>query len=90
MDTEKELGRVLSSGKVLIGFKEALGAKNAKMFIISKDCPKKKELTETAGIPVYVYRGNSVALGNACGKPFGVSVLSIIDEGKSNILELGK
>lgn len=40
--------------------------------------------------PVYIYRGNNVELGSACGKPFGVSVLAIVDEGKSNILNMIK
>jgi len=91
MDIEKELSRVLSSGKVKMGFKEALRSEDAKMFIVSQDCPRKKEIMEMAEeVPIYIYKGNSVELGKICGKPFSISVVSIIDEGKSNILELGK
>jgi len=90
MDIEKELSRVLSSGKVKIGFKEALRT-DAKMYIVSKDCPRKKELMEMKeDVPIFIFNGNNIELGNACGKPFGISVISIIDEGKSNILELVK
>ncbi|KAA0003909.1 MAG: 50S ribosomal protein L30e [Thermoplasmata archaeon] len=91
MDIEKELSRVLSSGKVKIGFKEALRTEDAKMYIVSRDCPRKKELMEMKDdVPMYVYHGNNIELGKACGKPFGISVITIIDEGKSNILELVK
>lgn len=91
MDIAKELNRVLSTGKVCIGFKEATKIEDAKMFIVSNDCPRKKEVMDIAGDkPVFVYRGNSVELGNICKKPFSISVMAIVDEGSSNILGLGK
>ncbi len=88
----KEILRAISTGKVLFGYKMALKkAKEAKAFIISRDCPKKNEIMEAAADkPVYIYKGNNIELGAACGKPFGVSVLTIIDEGKSNIMEIIK
>ncbi|RLF38062.1 MAG: 50S ribosomal protein L30e, partial [Thermoplasmata archaeon] len=53
--------------------------------------PTKQEVMAHAqDKPVYIYRGNNVELGSACGKPFGVSVLAIVDEGKSNILNMIK
>ena len=91
MDITKELGRVLSTGKVYIGFKEAMKRDDAKMFIVSSDCPRKKEVMELAGDkPVFVYGGKSMELGNLCKKPFSISVMAIVDEGSSNIMELGK
>ncbi|KAA0004264.1 MAG: 50S ribosomal protein L30e [Thermoplasmata archaeon] len=91
MDMAKELGRVLSTGKVYIGFKEAMKRDDAKMFIVSSDCPRKKEVMELAGDkPVFVYGGKSMELGNLCKKPFSISVMAIVDEGSSNIMELGK
>ncbi len=91
MDIAKELGRVLSTGNVCIGFKEAIKVDDAKMFIVSNNCPNKKEVMEFAGDrPVFVYGGGSVDLGNICKKPFGISVMAVINAGSSNILELGK
>ena len=46
MDIAKELNRVLSTGKVSIGFKESVRGSDAKMFIISSDCPRKKEIMD--------------------------------------------
>ncbi|RLF47604.1 MAG: 50S ribosomal protein L30e [Thermoplasmata archaeon] len=88
----KEIMRAISTGKVLFGYKVAIKrAKDAKAFIIASDCPKKKEVMEAAkDKPVYIYKGNNMELGAACGKPFGVSVLAIIDEGKSNIMNIIK
>jgi len=91
MDIAKELGRVLSTGKVYMGFKEAMKRDDAKMFIVSNDCPKKKEVMSLAGDkPVFVYSGGSLELGGICKKPFSVSVMAIVDEGASNILNIGK
>ena len=91
MDIAKEMNRVLSTGKVSIGFKESVRGSDAKMFIISSDCPRKKEIMEIAGDrPVFVYKGGSVELGNICKKPFSISVMAVLDEGSSNILGLGK
>jgi len=88
----KELVRAISTGKVLFGYKQAIKKVNeAKAFIISNDCPKKKEIMDVAkDKPVYIYKGNNIELGSACGKPFGVSVVTIIDEGKSNIMNIIK
>jgi large subunit ribosomal protein L30e len=91
MDIAKELNRVLSTGKVNIGFREAMRSKDAKMFIVSNDCPRKKEIMEIAGDkPVFVYKGGSVELGDICKKPFSISVMAVMDEGSSNILGMGK
>ena len=39
-------------------------------------------------IPVYVYPGTSAELGAACGKPFVVMMLGIVDEGQSRIVDI--
>ena len=86
----KEIMRAVSTGKVLFGRKIALRkTADAKALILSEDCPKKEEIIQAANKkPVYVFKGNNIELGTACGKPFGVSVLLIIDEGKSSIMNV--
>ena len=86
----KELARAISTGKVILGYKRAIKkAEEAKAFVISKDCPHKKEIMDIAGEkPIYIFKGNNIELGAACGKPFGVSVLAILDGGKSKILDV--
>jgi len=88
----KEILRTISTGKVIFGYKMAKKRANEiKAFIISRDCPYAKEVMKMAGDkPVHVFKGNNMELGNACGKPFGVSVLAIVDEGKSNIINVIK
>jgi large subunit ribosomal protein L30e len=92
MDFTKELNRTVSSGKVYFGRKEAFRRCNeAKMFIISHDCPEKKEIIEQSNnVPVYIYNGSSRTLGTLLKKPFSISVVTIIDAGASNIMDLGK
>jgi len=87
---EKEIFRAVETGKVIFGSKMVIKKiKEAKGVIISSDCIEKEKIMSIAeSKPVYVYSGNSLELGNVCGKPFGVSALAIIDEGKSSILSL--
>jgi len=86
----KELVRAISTGKVILGYRRAMKmADEAKAFIVSKDCPYKKEVMDITGEkPLYIFQGNNIELGAACGKPFGVSVLAIVDGGKSRILDV--
>ena len=37
---------------------------------------------------VYTFEGSSVQLGKACGKPFMVSALAVVNPGESDILSL--
>ncbi|HDS58965.1 MAG TPA: 50S ribosomal protein L30e [Thermoplasmatales archaeon] len=92
MDFAKELNRAVSTGKVYFGAKEALQrGEDAHLFIVSQDCPKKKELMEQSGdVPVFVYGGNGCSLGTLLKKPYAISVITVIDAGASNILDLGK
>lgn len=92
MDFAKELNRTVSSGKVYFGYKEALKRGNeAKLFIISHDCQEKKEIMEQASdVPVYLYNGSSRTLGTLLKKPFSISVITVIDAGASNIINLGE
>ncbi len=86
----KELARAISTGKIIFGHKMVVkNADKAKAFIMSMDCPYKEEVMNATGDkPVYIYKGNNIELGNICGKPFGVSVIAIMDEGKSKIIDI--
>jgi len=41
-------------------------------------------------IPVYVYEGSSVQLGKACGMPYVVSALAVVEPGESDILNVAR
>jgi len=96
MDVDKVLRTAVESGKVEFGTRScARAACKAKMVLISSNCPaaSRKKLEAQcakAGVPVQAYKGTSMELGAACGKPFPVSVLAVLEAGTSNILEMGK
>ncbi|KAJ2998251.1 60S ribosomal protein L30 [Globomyces sp. JEL0801] len=63
----------------------------AKLVIISGNCPplRKSEIEYYAMLSktgVHHYAGTNIELGTACGKYFRVGVLSILDQGDSDIV----
>ncbi len=94
MNIERSLKLLVESGKVYFGVEQtvkAAGKKEAKMIIVSKNCPE-EAFTEKKyhGVPIYHFKGTSTELGAACGKPFAVSALAVVDAGESDILNAGK
>ncbi|MHC1600216.1 MAG: 50S ribosomal protein L30e [Candidatus Methanospirareceae archaeon] len=97
-DVNRELQKVLSKGKVLIGLKEtikALKSKEAKIIIHASNCPDKIKRVfaddDTGGngdLTIYEYPANSIELGLACGKPYSIASLCVTDTGDSEILRL--
>ncbi len=88
----------VETGKVEFGSNK--GIKNVlvgkvKMVVIPKNIPSEMKedvlrYAKLSKIPVLEFSGTSLDLGSVCGKPFPVSVLSIYDEGNSDILKLAK
>jgi large subunit ribosomal protein L30e len=92
MDMQKELNRLLTTGQVYMGAREALKHNDeVKLFIMASNCPEKQAVLEAAeDTPLFVYQGSAMQLGMLCRKPFSVSVISVVDEGTSNIMELSR
>ena len=44
------------------------------------------EEMDMGSVPVKIYEGSAVELGSACGKPFSISYITVVDEGKSDLL----
>ncbi len=93
MDLNHALKVALETGTVKIGLAEtkaAAEAKKAKLLIVAASCPDAALKSERAigKIPVYHFGGSAVDLGQACGKPFPISALAILDPGSSAILTL--
>ena len=93
MDINKALRSAVSTGKVYFGIneaKKAMKAGQAKLVIISSNCPKDfiVEIEKFSKVSSYNFKGSNVELGSTCGKPFPISILTIIKPGKSNILQL--
>ena len=95
MDLAKSIRFAVDSGKVELGLKQTLKIAlngGAKLVIIAKNCPNDsladvKRFTTLSQTPLVVFEGTSVELGTACGKPFSVSALSVIEEGNSDVLK---
>jgi large subunit ribosomal protein L30e len=98
IDANKEIRRAVDTGKVVFGFRETEKVSvqgKTKLIILTNNLEKskKEKLTEysrLSGIPFFEFNGTSKELGAICGKPFIISVMGILDKGKSNVLELAK
>ncbi|MBJ35723.1 MAG: 50S ribosomal protein L30e [Euryarchaeota archaeon] len=92
MDLNKSLRLAIESGKVSVGANESIKAitsGSAKLVILSSNCLEETAAAAKKGdAPVHSFNGNNSVLGAACGKPFPVSILAILDGGKSDILNL--
>jgi large subunit ribosomal protein L30e len=92
VDIDRAIRKAIKNGKVYLGSKKTLKAlrgKEAKMVIVASNCPRNiLEQIENSDVPVYRYEGTNIDLGAACGKPFSVLTLAVVDPGDSEILQI--
>ena len=93
MDLAHALKVALETGKVKVGLTETLEAakaNRARLVIVAKTCPHPtlKEERKIGKVPVYHYDGTAVELGQACGRPYPISAMAVLDPGASAILTL--
>jgi len=93
MDFNTSLRRAIKTGEVSLGqnsTKEKITEGHAKLVVMAENCPDefKTYLSEQEGLETYRYEGSSRQLGKACGMPFVVSTLAVIDAGESDILSI--
>jgi large subunit ribosomal protein L30e len=94
-DLTNDIRLAVDSGKVAIGMNmvtKSIKRNDAKLIILAKssETSRLRDIVHVAGvaeIKLLKFDGNPVELGAVCGKPFSVSVLSIIEPGNSNILK---
>ncbi|GJE91133.1 60S ribosomal protein L30 [Phanerochaete sordida] len=92
------LALVVKSGKYSLGYKSALKHMRngkAKLVLIAGNCPplRKSELEYYAMLSktsVHHFAGTNVALGTAAGKLFRVGVMTILDQGDSDLLTVAE
>jgi large subunit ribosomal protein L30e len=97
LDINKEIRQAVRTGKVILGADKSLKALKlgrAKLVIVAPNCAPEvlEDIKRYAGlgnVPVHVFNGDSGELGLACGKPFLVSTLTVLESGSSGILSLG-
>ena len=93
MDFNASLRRAIKTGNVILGqnnTENCVKEGKAQMVVIAANCPEnfKSQLAGYEKIFIHTFDGSSVALGKACGKPFMVSALAIVNPGESDILSL--
>lgn len=84
----------VDSGKAAFGMNKAskaITSNEAKLVIVASKNKGDRlsdiiHIAKLSNIRVEVFEGTPMDLGVVCGKPFSVSVLSIMDPGNSNIL----
>lgn len=94
MDFNASLRKAVKTGTVFLGrnkTRESIEAGKAKLVVVARNSPESvKTLVNETDIPVYVYEGSSVQLGKACGMPYVVSALAVVEPGESDILNAAR
>ncbi len=93
-DLSNDIRLAVDSGKAAFGINSASDAilsNKAKMVVVASKNKGDRlndilHIAKISSIKVQIFEGTPMALGVVCGKPFSVSVLSILDAGNSNIL----
>jgi large subunit ribosomal protein L30e len=92
INVDRALRSSIRTGKVMLGSNKTIDAGlsgQAKLIIYAADCPQEVRMQlETVDVPVYSYQGIGKDLGSACGKPFSVAALAVIEPGESEIMAL--
>jgi len=86
IDVARALKMAVDTGEVRFGLRSvrlAAKAGKARLVVVASNCPD--ELTGVTGRRLS-FPGTNAELGAACGKPFSVSALAVVDPGDSNIL----
>jgi large subunit ribosomal protein L30e len=82
--------QAVDTGDIVIGTRrteKAVKKKTAKMLVIASNCPEFAWLKDVA-VKIHRYKGTSLDLGAACGKPYSVSMLAVLSPGESTIMSL--
>lgn len=98
IDVDKAIATTVKTGKVLFGANKAVESVKlgrAKLIVLASNCPRDivvdiMYFSRFSNVPVVIYKGTSIDLGAACGKPFMVSALTVREPGDSDILKLGE
>jgi len=90
MDFNASLHKAVKTGTVFLGrnrTRECIDEGKARLVVVAENSPESvKNMVSGIDIPVYVYEGSSIQLGKACGMPYVVSALAVVEPGESDIL----
>jgi large subunit ribosomal protein L30e len=88
-DLARALKTVVTTGKAKFGLEEtrrAIASGTARLVVVAENCPDKELLAGPLKVRRIIYPGDNLALGAACGKPFAISCLAVLDPGSSDIM----
>ena len=94
MDLSRQLKNAIATGNLLFGQRlanDTCANGNAKIVIVAANCHEDYTTDLRAAHPeVSVHRARMVnrELGIACGKPFSVSTITVLDAGDSDLMAL--
>ena len=96
MDLNLALKRIIETGKVDFGSEKTVKdimSGDAKLVVIAANCPKAiraqvEKCAEIGSVPVIKYSGTALQLGEACGKPFLIAAMTVLNPGSVSIGEL--
>jgi len=98
IDAGKELRRAVDTGKILFGLRSterSILKGESRLVIISGNAEKYAkerviQLCNSANVPFFEFGTTGLDIGSYSGKPFVVSFASVLDGGKSRLLDLAK
>ena len=92
INVDRALRSSIRTGNVMLGSNRTIEAGiggQAKLIVYAVDCPADVRMQlDSIDVPAYGYQGMGKDLGSACGKPFSVAALAIIEPGDSEIMAL--
>jgi large subunit ribosomal protein L30e len=85
MSLEKEIQKALKEKKALLGSRSVLSAARVgkiESLVYARNTPESmisdiRHFSNVSGIKMHEFEGNSLELGELCGKPFSVLLLGI-------------
>ena len=94
-DLKQKLRTTVKTGKLVLGSKNVIKLLlngTAKLIILSDNCSNevKEKIVyycKLADVPYHIAEASGLDMGAACGKPFTVSALAVIEQGDSTILD---
>ena len=92
IDLNKALRKTIRSGKVLIGSnvsRDAVKNNSDATVVLAANCPAHvRAEIQDSNTAIIEYPGMGIDLGIACGKPFNIAALTILDPGDSGIMAI--
>ena len=94
MDIARQLKQGINSGELVFGQRQTVSnctKGGAKLVLVASNCPESfiDDLRNShPSVPIHQVTMVNRQLGAACGKPFPVSSLCVIDPGQSDLLQL--